>query len=182
MPAWGGWCVFLHQTLLLVSVVVPATTLAQTPSVAPVSSAVALSASNNDTSKGLPWCQWVAQEALECHIRTLEDSLGSQVAKGHWQDRNDTSGIPAAGQWPRDQVPGLPGAWAARSDTRHLRVLSVECSQVLYYQSRLTARTFQVRLGCLSWLCVCVGLLCPKHMFDRMLPECSKRYSLSGYV
>ncbi|XP_037798026.1 toll-like receptor Tollo [Penaeus monodon] len=143
MPGWGGWSVFLHQTLLLVSVVVPAMTLAQTPSAAPVGSADALSASTNDTSKGSPWCQWVAQEALECHIRTLEDSLGSQVVKGHWQDRNDTSGIPAAGQWPRDQVPGLPGAWAARSDTRHLRVLSVECSQVLYYQSRLTARTFQ---------------------------------------
>ncbi|XP_068245091.1 toll-like receptor Tollo [Palaemon carinicauda] len=87
-----------------------------------------LPAPANDSSRGSPSCLWTSTDVLECQVRILDDDLGAQVTRGHWEDLETSS---------------PPRAWHGRTDSRNIRSLMVECSQVLYYQSRITPVTFQ---------------------------------------
>ncbi|XP_066957994.1 toll-like receptor Tollo [Macrobrachium rosenbergii] len=82
----------------------------------------------NDSSKSSPACLWTSANVLECQVRILDDDLGIQISSGQWEDLETSS---------------YPRSWQGRTDSRKLRSLMVECSQVLYYQSRITSSTFQ---------------------------------------
>ncbi|KAK8393681.1 hypothetical protein O3P69_006777 [Scylla paramamosain] len=82
-------------------------------------------------ARGAARVEW--QRILECQVRILDDTLGRQVVKGHWETLNHSRG--------QEVVPRSP--WHSGGDPRHARELTVECSRVHYFQSLLTTRTFQ---------------------------------------
>ena len=106
------------------------------------------------TSSNTPKCQWESKKELNCNIRTLDDSFGTWVIRGNWLlfDNNHST----ENSDPNDSFTSKPPvfSWSSnsnRGDVRQATTLRISCNKQLFYQSSLSAISFQVSLFFLAY-------------------------------